>query len=95
MIRLVNGSLFMDVLCVEREVGVVRDDDRWGSGGDCGASGNAVLGKVFLDKDLLVVLINKILSVTEQSERGHDDAEVKLGGEELTVVCRGEALARD
>ena len=79
---------------MDREVGGVRDDDRWRSNGNSGA-GDTVFGEVFLDKDLLVVLINKVLSVTEQSERGHDDVEVELGGEEVTVVWRVEALARD
>ena len=96
VIRLVNGSLLMDgfSLCVDREVGVIRDDDRWGSSGNSGA-GDTVFGEVFFDKDLFSPLVNKVLSVTEQSERGHDDAEVERDGEELTVVWRVEALARD
>ena len=64
-----------------------RNDDRWGS--------RASSGEVFLDKDPLVVLINKMLSMTEQSERGHDEAEVECDGEELMVVWIVEALARD
>ena len=68
--------------------------ERWGSSGNIGA-GNTVFGEVFFNKDSLVPLVNKILSVTEQSERGHDDAEVECDGEELTVVWRVEALARD
>ena len=95
VIRLVNGSLLMDgfSLCVDREVGVIRDDDWWGSSGNSGA-GDTVFGEVFFDKDLFAPLVNKVLSVTEQS-RGHDDAEVERDGEELTVVWRVEALVRD
>ena len=93
VIPLVNGSLLMDgfSLRVDREVGVIRDDDQWGSSGNSGA-GDTVFGEIFFDKDLL---INKVLSVTEQSERGHDAAEVECDGEESTVVWRVEALARD
>ena len=33
----------MDALCVDREVCVISDDDRWGDGGDGGVVGKAVL----------------------------------------------------
>ena len=81
MDRLVNGSLLMDgfSVCVDREVGVIRNDDRWGSRGSSGA-GDTVFGEVFLDKDPLVIFVNKELSVTEQSKRGHDEAEVECDG---------------
>ena len=36
-----------------------------------------------------------VRDVTEQSKRGHDDVEVELGEEEVTMVWRVEALARD
>ena len=93
---LVNGSFLVDgfSVCVDGEVGVIRNDDRRGSRGSIDA-GDTVFGEVFLDKDLLVVFVYKMFPVTEQSERGHNEAEAECEGEELTVVLRAEALARD
>ena len=79
VVRLIDGSLLMDVLRMDGEVGVVRDDDRWGGSGYSGARGNTIPGDVVFNKDLLVDLVDTVLSKAEQSERGHDDVEVELG----------------
>ena len=70
----------MDALCVDREVCVIINDDRWGDGGDGGVVGKTVLGDIVFDEDLGLGLVDDILSVAEQSEWGHID-----GDEELCV----------
>ena len=68
----------MDALCVDREVCVISDDDRWGDGGDGGVVGKTVLGDIVFDKNLGLGLVDDILSIAKQFEGGHID-----GGEEL------------